>query len=161
MKNVKWLFASILFLVLFSACKNEDDTDLLNDDYLIFGHFYGLCEGEQCIEIFKLDENSLSEDSNDSYPQSDDFYDGNFTVLSEEKFQEVTGLEDLFPEALWDETDKVIGQPEVTDGGGLYIEYNKDGVRDFWIIDLVTENIPEAYKPFVDAAVEKIQVINE
>lgn len=162
MKNSKWCFTLFLALAFFTACNKDDDDILLQEeDYLIFGHFYGFCQGETCIEIFRLDESTLMEDTNDNYPQTDDFYEGDFTLLSDEKFQIVAGLESQFPLALLDEAETVIGQPDAADGGGLYIEYSKDGVRDFWLIDLVTENIPEAYREFVDTALEKIQQINE
>ena len=69
----------------------------------MFGHFYGLCGGEQCIEIFKIEGGVLFEDTNDTYPSSDDFYQADFTTLPNEVFEAVDGIQDLFPEALLNE----------------------------------------------------------
>lgn len=161
MKTIKLLFIFLGCTLLLASCsKSDDEVSLPVDDYLIFGHFYGLCVGENCIEIFKIEGDFLYEDSNDTYPGSDDFYEADFTALPNNVFEEVNGIQDLFPDALLDEEEAVIGTPDVTDGGGLYIESYKDGVRDFWLLDLDTQNVPEAYHEFMDAVVEKITEIN-
>ena len=71
----------LIALIVLSAC---DEADLKEGegttDYIVFGHFYGECVGEQCVEIFKLTKDQLSEDSNDTYPGSDHGYSGNFRM---------------------------------------------------------------------------------
>ena len=56
-----WII-SVLILACFSSCKQED-LRLYDGDYLIFGHFYGMCGGEGCVEKFKLESNRLLEDT--------------------------------------------------------------------------------------------------
>ena len=40
-----------------------------------------------------------------------------------------------FPTDLLKETERVIGQPDAGDWGELYVEYNLNGVRKFWLLD--------------------------
>jgi len=151
------LLASVL---LSSSCKKDDKKEIAEKDYLIFGHFYGECMGEECIEIFHLTDEQLSEDQKDLYPDQTSFYNGDFTALSSEKFDLVKDLIDLFPEKLLLETDKVLGHPDAGDWGGLYIEYNFDGKQQFWLLDQKKSNIDEYLWDFVDAVNEKIFLIN-
>ena len=161
MKTIKFLFALLVCTALFASCKKSDDDVLKTEDYLIFGHFYGECVGENCVEIFKLEDDKLFEDSNDTYPGSSDYYNANFTQLSSDLFDLANGLEDVFPMGLLDEEEVVLGIPDAGDWGGLYIEYNKNGVRDFWLLDQMKSNVPEAYHDFIDAVNEKIQAVNQ
>ena len=50
----KFIFASLSLLLIFSCNSNDDELALGENDYLIFGHFYGFCIGENCIQTFKL-----------------------------------------------------------------------------------------------------------
>ena len=160
MKATKFIFTLFIFTTLLYSCNKSDDDSLDTEDYLIFGHFYGECGGEGCVEIFKLEEGKLFEDSNDTYPGSSDYYAANFSQLSNDLYTQVTGLEDVFPDGLLNEPAVVIGQPDAGDWGGLYIEYNKNGVHDFWLLDQKKSNVPPIYHDFIDAVNEKIQLIN-
>jgi len=161
MKALKLFFLLILPLALFTACDKEGNNLKVEADYLIFGHAYGFCVGEKCIEIFKLEDGQLYEDANDNYPGSTDFYDADFSTLSNELYEQVSNLEDDFPSILLDETDTVIGEPDAGDWGGLYIEYKAGDFRKFWLLDLNKNNVPESYHNFIDAVTEKIELINE
>lgn len=148
------------FLLVFSSCKKEDEPNNGVPDYLIFGHFYGECVGEGCIEIFCLEPTRLLEDANDNYPNSANYYAADFYELSTAQYNEVNDLMDFFPDTLLSISDVVIGQPDYADGGGLYIEYNVGSTRDFWLIDQDKNNIPTALHEFVDKVNEKIELIN-
>ncbi len=161
MKTIKFLFVLIAFTSLWMSCNKTDDDVLEVDEYLIFGHFYGFCQGETCIEIYKLENGKLYEDSNDDYPGSTDYYNANFTELSNNIFEEVDGLQDVFPSGLLNETEVVLGSPDAGDWGGLYIEYNKDGLKDFWLLDQMKSNVSEEYHDFIDAVNAKIDLINQ
>jgi hypothetical protein len=127
------IIACGLLALLLSSCKKEKCPD---DGYLIFGHFYGMCEGEQCVDKAQ------------------------FTPLGREQFQKAQHLRASFPLELLQQSDTVIGQPDAGDWGGLYIEYHQDGVRKFWLIDKMKTNVPIQYHDFVDrveAAVEALQ----
>lgn len=162
------LFVMTLFL---GACDkentlNEDETPdtTVKEGHLIFGHFYGECFGEGCVEIFKIENDQLFEDSNDTYPTiypMGDFYDGDFTALDNAKFELVEDLVDAFPSALLDETEKQIGIPDAGDWGGLYIEYDFDGVHQYWLLDQMKSNVPDYLHEFIDKVNDKISIINQ
>ncbi len=143
---------SLLFLT--SGC--NEDLKPSKSNYLIFGHFYGECLGEQCIEIFRYEEGQLFEDSNDRYPNSTGFYVGKWERLSNQKFNDTKDLIDDFPMDLLNETNTVIGQPDAGDWGGLYIEYNFNGIRKFWLLDQKKDNVPAEYHIFIDRVNGKI-----
>lgn len=149
------LIATCLTFFLLTACK-KDSIQLSASDYIVFGHFYGECMGEQCIEIFKLEQNKLFEDTKDLYPSRNNFYDGNFVELSQQKYNDTKDLISSFPTDLLSETNNVIGQPDAGDWGGLYVEYNINGVRKFWLLDQMKSNVPTKYHDFIDKANEKI-----
>lgn len=139
------------------TCENEVNQSVSN--YLIFGHFYGECGGEGCIEIFKLETNRLLEDTNDNYPGRLDFYQANFHALSQQKFELAKDLISYFPPELLLDPAQVIGQPDAGDWGGLYIEYNYDGIRKFLLLDQMISNVPLAYHNFIYKVNQKIQLI--
>ncbi len=152
------LFSLCLLLILSVSCKKETST-ANSSDYLIFGHFYGMCGGEQCVEIFKLDNCRLYEDSRDIYPNRDTFYVGAYSQLSNQQFNAVEDLMDFFPQDLLNESDTVIGMPDAGDWGGFYIEYNFNGTRRFWILDKMKTNVPSQYHAFIDKLNEKISLL--
>ncbi len=150
----------MIFLTFFLLTSCEKDTiELSKSEYLIFGHFYGECEGEKCVEIFRLEQDKLFEDTKDKYPFGYDFYDGNYIQLSEQKFNDTKDLVNSFPADLLTETDTVIGQPDAGDWGGLHIEYNFNGVRKFWLLDQMKSNVPTKYHNFIDKVNEKIALL--
>jgi len=150
------IIAACLLIVLMTSC-NKNDTEPLASDYIIFGQFYGECEGERCVELFMLGNDRLFEDSNDQYPDFQNFYDGEWIELSREKFEETKDLANFFPAGLLNETGTVIGQPDAGDWGGLYIEYSLNEIRRFWLLDKMKSNVPEEYHDFIDKVNEKIE----
>ena len=155
------LFLSII--ATFISCdkkETEITTPTIPDsNYIIFGHFYGECGGETCVEIYKLLQNSILEDNLDRYPTIDGFNTGNYTVLSNEKFLAAQDLMTFFPSELLNETNEYIGMPDASDGGGLYIEYSFNGIRKRWFIDQFKQNVPAIYYPFMDKVNEKISLM--
>ena len=141
----------------FVSCENE--IQLADNDYIVFGHFYGECFGEGCVEIFRLEKDRLLEDTNDKYPGATNFYSGNFIQLSEAQFDSVKDIVRYFPETLLNETDTVIGMPDAGDWGGLYVEYCYNGVHKFWLIDQMKSNVPVKYHEFIDKVNEKIDFL--
>ena len=99
------------------------------------------------------------EDTRDIYPVSTSFYDGNYKLLTQEQFNDVKDLSDFFPNDLLMESTTVIGQPDAGDWGGLYIEYNYNGTRKFWLLDKKKSNVPVKYHSFIDKVNEKIQLL--
>lgn len=151
----------LLLTTVFTSCIPEDD-DKAPKDYLVFGHFYGMCEGERCVEIFKLSHTALEEDRNDTYPRRDAFYSADFEALPNSDFKEAKDLLDHFPEKLLDEKDgEVSGCADCTDGGGLYIEYKSGNTHRFWILDQAKGSTPDYLHDFMDRVNSKINLLSE
>jgi hypothetical protein len=149
-------------LLLAGACQKETVSPVVAEsesDYLVFGHFFGFCGGEKCIEIFKLTDDRLFEDTTDTYPQAGVFYDGRFVALSQQKFEAVKDIRNAIPQALFTETDNVIGIPDAGDWGGFYIEYKAEGVRKVWLLDTNKQYVPADYHAFIDLLREKIDLL--
>lgn len=165
MKQMKCLL-SLIVLLFTAACSSDDG--VLNgesnptsiDDYIIFGHFYGFCAGEECVEIFKLTPTSLSEDKKDGYPNWKEGYEGNFEKLDIKKFEAVNGLITGVPEALLAVQDTVLGCPDCTDGGGIYFEYKNGSDQRYWLIDQFQRDIPDDIYEVVEDVNNAIDVIS-
>ncbi len=156
MKN---LLALLLLSFCLFSCK---DDEVVETDYLIFGHFYGECVQESCILMYKVEENRLLEDTIPEYPNLQMPYNGSFNVeLSNNDFQMASELKDLIPEELFNETDHIIGQPDAADQGGLYLEYNFEGERRYWYIDQNKGFLPQYLDEFIDEINNRIFLINE
>ena len=142
---MKKLTLFYFFSILLLGCSSDNDIQLNDGDYLIFGHFYGFCIGE-----------NLYEDSNDNYA-NEPF---NFKKLSNERFELTKDLIDFFPSELLSEKETILGCPDCADGGGIYIEYSKDGEVKSWRIDQIKENVPSYLHNFMDKVNTKISLIN-
>ena len=113
-RSVTNLFVPDLFILslAFSCNKTEPLVESKSFEYLIFGHFYGECSGEECIALFRLEQQQLFEDELDQYRQRDKGYQGSFVRLSSEKFNLVKDLKDYLPLALMDEDKSVFDCPD-------------------------------------------------
>ena len=152
----KYILILVLSVFIY-GCSTKDDTQLNDYDYLIFGHFYGKCVGESCVEVFKLTSDKLYEDANDNYA-NEPF---KFEILDDGKFETVKDLVDFLPEKLLTEKESTLGCPDCADGGGLYIEYSKNGEVKSWRIDQMKMNVPAYLHVFMDKVNEKISLINK
>lgn len=155
MKRFKFLIFSLAILAI-SSCTKDDELELSQDDFLVFGHFYGECMGEQCVEIFKLTDSKLFEDINDNDLETD----FNFIELVNGEFEQVKDLIDYFPNQLLSENDTTFGCPDCYDQGGLFIQYSESGNVKSWIIDQSQSSVPDYLHDFMDRVNEKINLIN-
>lgn len=168
MKLTKYIGSCIFILMLGSTACEEDCKCVPppDDTYFVFGHFYGECVGEGCVEIFKIEGRQLFEDTRDIYPFGASPYAGEYIPLSEEKYQLVRDIVEEVPEELFQESGHIIGMPDGGDWGGIYV-----GVRTysdlagpidhFWLLDQNENNMPAVYNAFVDKINEKIALIHE
>lgn len=154
MKKIIYVFLLALFIF---SCSTDDGKPTENFDYLIFGHFYGFCAGETCIETFKLDSEKLYEDLEDNYAGGP----FNFKVLDANKFEIAKDVIDFFPNELLLETNTTIGCPDCADGGGVFIEYAINGEVKSWKIDQIKNNVPAYLHNFIDKVNNKITLINK
>ncbi len=154
------LFFILSFMIITSCTNQDENPDFSDADAIVFGHFYGFCTGEECIEIFKLTDDALYEDISDTYPRWDRYYEGNYIKLSQDKFEAVQSLREIIPDQLFSEQDTVFGSPDAADGGGLYFAIKKDEYSRFWIIDQVDNDLPSYLKDFRSDLNESITLIN-
>ena len=154
MKNI---FLFLIVIGTFTSCDKDGDNITINEqNFLIFGHFYGMCAGEGCVETYKLTDVKLYEDIVDDYSgQNLDFVE-----LNNEQFELVNDLADFFPVQLLNESDAVFGCPDCADGGGLVIQFSDNGVLKSWRIDQVQNNVPNYLHDFIDQVNARIVLIN-
>ena len=150
-KAIIGLFAIGIFL----SC-NNDSININEQNFFIFGHFYGKCKGENCVETFKLTDKGLFEDIIDDRNGQN----MKFIQLENEKFLQIKDLVDFFPSQLLKENKTTIGCPDCADGGGLFIQYSENGNVKSWRIDQEKDNVPHYLHNFIDKVNEKIKIIN-
>lgn len=149
------ILSLLLGILLISSCKKEKNGC---NDYIIFGTYYGECGGEQCIELYKLTATELFEDSKDNYPGTS-IYNGTFSIKRDAAaYALASNIESTIPVSLLNDTAAVIGCPDCADGGGVYLEYHKNGLHKVWHIDR-TLTLPSDYVLFINQTVQKIQAL--
>jgi hypothetical protein len=154
---MKKIFLSLCLFGGLISCNNNDDSIEINEqNFLIFGHFYGKCIGEGCVETFKLTDKKLFEDTIDDYIGQN----FEFIELENDKFEKVKNLVDFFPNQLLNKSETVFGCPDCADGGGLFIQYSESGNLKSWRIDQSKNNVPTYLHNFIDKVNEKIGLIN-
>jgi hypothetical protein len=152
------LFFSIFSLIGITGCE-KDDPGIKDYDYLVFGYFFGFCQGEGCIEIFKITGSDVYEETRDVYHTNDPPYSGTFVKMDRSFYQAVKGLENEIPSQLLNNKEKVIGQPDAGDWGGIYFEFSANGKKEYWIIDKNRLNLPEYLIPFVQQIEDRIEAL--
>lgn len=150
-----------LALSVLLSCDEDERISLKDSSYIIFGHFYGFCMGEKCIEIFKLTDTALYEDVRDRYPSTDSPYSGDFKPVEQFKFEMVKQLRDELPSELLEVEDRRIGQPDAGDWGGYYLEIPYRGKTRFWLIDKNELYLPENLKSFASRLSEYLSKISD
>lgn len=154
------LWAIIITIGITGGCHCDDNEPVLEGDYLIFGHFYGKCQGEQCRETFIIEEGQLFEDELDHYPNSTGPNEFSFGLLSDATYNEVAELPGFFPAELYDIPNGTIGTPDAGDWGGYYVQTTRNGEVRYWLIDTKKENIPTSLHDFTDKVRDAIFDIN-
>jgi hypothetical protein len=147
---------TLLIAIAMTTSCNKDCITLNEQNYLVFGHFYGMCAGEGCVETYKLTDMKLYEDLIDDYSGQN----LEFVELENETFEQVSDLVDFFPNQLLSEEETVFGCPDCSDGGGLFIQYSDNGNLKSWRIDQMQENVPSYLHSFMDQVNEAIVLIN-
>src|SRR5690554_4478561 len=85
-----------LTAIFLALCSKEVQLKQSPLDYLIFGHFYDHCIGKECLRIFKLTDESLYENTSDSYLATE--FD--FSPLGSEKYDLARNLKEALPASL-------------------------------------------------------------
>lgn len=149
----------IILLGLFTfTCNGLTNSSTKQTDYIIFGSFYGMCVGDDCVANFKLTDDDLYKDQNDSYAGMKDF---SFKKLSAEKFEVAKDLYSKIPSKLLSSESQTFGCPDCADQGGIYLAISRDGSVKEWKIDQDKDNIPGYLHDFVDEVNAKIRELDE
>lgn len=156
MKNLLLLFVVTLFL---GACNNDNENHD-DDEYLIFGHYFGECQGEECLEYFRVTETTLIEYEDNCSPGILSSCIPDNEELSAAKFEYAKDLIDDFPEELYDEM-TTIGCPDCGDQGGLYLEIRKDDNIRYWNLDYSNSALPTYLQAYTDEVKAAISAIND
>lgn len=144
------------FLGLATNCKEDNGINSPYDNsYIVFGSYFGMCSGESCIEIFKIDNGALYEDTTDIYPIPQ-LYEGKFVQLPQSKYNMVKDIITKVPKQLLSDTNTIFGIPDAHDQGGIYLELKVDGKRRFWMMDTYTNRLPEYLRIFSNTLKEYI-----
>ena len=155
---MKKILLLIFIFGTFISCKKDNSKIVIDDkNFLIFGHFYGECFGEGCVETYKLTDKKLFEDTIDDYSGRN----LNFIELSNNKFEEVKDLIEFFPNELLKSDKSIFGCPDCADGGGLFIQYSENGKLKTWRIDQDKKNVPSYLHGFIDKVNDKIRIIKK
>lgn len=154
------LFLSALILSLY-ACKKEGNDDncagpIEDNSSLIFGHYYGECIGEDCIQTYKLSGAHLYEDTVDSYAGTGPLA---FIQRSQEDYLLVSNLMDYYPEELLSQADTTYGCPDCADQGGLFIQLSNEGTVRTFNIDQDMAAVPSYLHLFMTKVNEYIGLI--
>ena len=129
------------------SCRKESLNPDQGEITLLFGQYFGLCGGEQCVEIFKFENDLLYEDTLDIYP-SRDIYMGAYIPLDHTVFEEVESVRDEIPSYLLQRPDTTFGIPDAYDQGGLYLAYLQGQQEYYWHLDRDENNIPDELRSY-------------
>jgi hypothetical protein len=158
---------SLILLSIFAYACKEDATTATNEEleYLIFGRFAGECQGDQCIEIYKLEINKLYE-AEDIYPtsssQNNSFpYQADFTEIDNPSSAAFLELISNLPLKLFNEKEHDIGCPDCADQGGYFTEAGFASSHFNWRIDADRSAIPAYLSPYMDLLDEKILLLRK
>jgi hypothetical protein len=152
----------LLFLLLGLLCVSCDRDEVCQDsDYIEFGQYYGFCVGEKCIEIFRLDNANLYEDTTDIYPSETLNDDRKFVSLSSQKFDQAKDLKKNFPQQLLNESKVTFGIPDAYDQGGRYLRYKSGEVNRVWLFDNNLGEVPVYLHSYLNEVVRVKELLSE
>jgi hypothetical protein len=157
MKGLSQLCLALLLAIC--ACSEEPERLSGPDDYIIFGDFYGECIGQSCIDIFKIADQRVFEDTLDVYPSVSSLpHTVSFVASGSDRFDALNELIGQIPADLFDESTIVIGEPDAGDWGGFYLETNTSGDVRYWLIDKMEDNLPGYLSKYADKLEAAVQI---
>ena len=149
---MKPLFLIFLASVVFCLGCSSDESSF-DEPTIIFGHFFGECGGERCLETYMLQGDSLFEDLNDSFDRS-----FNFSPLSAELFNQVSDLRTFIPDELNELDGQTFGCPDCADQGGIFLQLVDQDDKVF-TIDQDTNGLPEYLQIFAGQVNDRIALL--
>jgi hypothetical protein len=147
--KLKYSLAYCIFALCilgFSDCRKDEH---LKREYLVFGTFFGFCAGPHCVDIYKIEDGKLLEDTTDLYPMQKNSKSRVYIQRTQGKFELAKKLLSDFPSRLLSEPAQ-IGNPDDHDQGGILIGIFKDGHEQFWMIDNDKTRVPDYLQPYLE-----------
>lgn len=145
------LFFIAIALLLATACGDDDvlNLDANSSDTLIFGIAYGFCAGDECVRLFKLEDEELYKTNFERLVAGEpiDFDD---TPLSEADYELANPLRRQIPDALLTTRDTILGIPDAYDQGTIYIEVENENESRYWLLDTNVEALPVNIQPYAE-----------
>ncbi len=158
--NIKLIMIFCMAVFMASCCCNNPTDTPEENDYFMFGSFAGNCDGKIFVDIYKLEGNTLFEDSKRRYPSFDEMpYTGKFYEIEYGNIKEAKQLMKDVPRDLLAEENMVVGAPNGLDRGGVIIQIKDEGVVKTWLIDANAERIPEPLRGYVENVREVVDKI--
>jgi len=146
-------------LVFGLGCSDDFESLSGRGEYLVFGDFYGECLGENCVDIFKIVDGKLYEDTLDNYPLASELPHAlQLVERPDDRYHDIVELIGDIPADLFDEKRVVIGQPDAGDWGGFYLETNVSGTVRYWLIDKEESNLPAYLRIYTRKLDEAIHI---
>jgi hypothetical protein len=176
------IYRLIAIIAIFGIYGCDDILDRDDDDeyeeappglVITFGTAYGFCDGENCIEIFKIENDLVYEDQTDAYPGLETVQESFSWELfeGEERDEAFEILEEYFEyeNDIWALQDSTFGCPDCMDQGAIFFRVEKDGDARTFLIDTEaayedSDNssiYPEAIRELAEEIMEVVEEINE
>jgi hypothetical protein len=155
------IFLLALTTLILGACHDKVDKSDPQDtgSYLVFGSYYGMCQGDDCVTFYLVRDGKLYKDKKHQYPTNGTLHEGDYEAISDDKYQLVKDLSGKVPEKLLSESSTSIGCPDCADGGGIYIEINSTEGKRFWYLDNNDRETPEYLHDFIAEVNAKIKAL--
>jgi hypothetical protein len=151
---------SVLLVLILSNCDDVQPT-IYNYEYMVFGKYYGECLGENCINIYKIENNKLYKDTAEILPTWEHPYQASYySELPDSLFNTAKTLLGLIPNTILTDTTKVYGEPDAGDWGGYYIETKYNDIVRYFLLDTKKENIPSSVCDFQTETESIITLLN-
>jgi hypothetical protein len=157
--KISLLRPTILLLIIVGCTDHEIKKEETGQYDFAFGDFHGMCAGEQCVEFFVVREGKLFENTSDRYPNQQEEYTFDALVeLDLQSYELVKNIRNEIPEDLFNQEQTIIGCPDCSDGGGIYLKVTHNEESKYWYID--AQRTDPYLENFVSDLQEKIRLLN-
>ncbi|OEK05021.1 hypothetical protein [Roseivirga misakiensis] len=152
----KILALTFLFYLVISGCENENLP--IDSEYLLFGNFYGHCQGD-CFNAFQVDNEKVQSDDADGHFTFDQYQFESTRTLDKSAFSEARSLLKQIPSELITSEIESYGCPDCADQGGYFMIFETDNEKQMIIIDTADTNDQSEdiirFKNLMSAFIEK------
>ena len=146
----------LVAVTLITSCSEQKTGQ---KDYFIFGSFYGMCLGFDCVRYYKIENGVLYTDALKRYPGGGNSNTYQFNAYNGVYHNALLNLSASLPANIYNEPES-IGAPDASDQGGYYIEVHSNGHTNQWKIDKNQQAVPTYLHAMCDSMDHYLQVLN-